>query len=64
MFFGSLNDIVPLLKVGGKVSNTNKKSAAIEYSCNASRLHVRLRWQGQIQNAYSNKGLLIGRTDY
>lgn len=57
MFLGSLNDDVPLLKVGGKISNINeKKSDAIEYSCNTSRLHVRWRWQGEFE-----QGLLIRR---
>ena len=65
MFLGSLIDVVPLLKVEGEVSYINeKKSDAIDYSCNALRLHVRSRWQGQIQNVYSNKGLLIGRINY
>lgn len=64
MFLSSLIEVVPLLKVGGKVSSLNQKKVdAVEYSCNALRLHVNtgmLRMAKVFKfNIYANNGLLI-----
>lgn len=61
MFLGSLIDIVPLLKVEGFLNQ--KKVDAVEYSCNALRLHVNtgmLRMTRIFRfNVHANNGLLI-----
>jgi hypothetical protein len=61
MFLGSLIDIVPLLKVEGSLNQ--KKVDAVEYSCNAIRLHVNTGMLRMMRffkfNVHANNRLLI-----